>query len=55
MDKKKIDRINELARLAKTRPLTEDEAREQKELRAEYLAYFRAGIRGEITDKGEKK
>lgn len=51
MEKKKIDRINELARLSKARELTEEEKAEQAALRAEYLAEFRAGLRGEIKGK----
>ena len=45
MEKAKIDRINELARLAKTRELTDEERSEQKKLREEYISYFRAEIR----------
>ena len=45
MDKAKIDRINELGRLAKTRELTEEEKKEQKALREEYLAYVRSQLR----------
>lgn len=45
MDKAKIDRINELARLAKERELTEEERAEQKALREEYLAYVRSQLR----------
>ena len=45
MEKSKIDRINELGRIAKERELTEEEARERADLREEYLAYFRAEIR----------
>ncbi len=48
MDKKKIDRINELGRLSKARELTEEEKTEQKALREEYIAYFKAQVRGEI-------
>ena len=44
MEQKKIDRINELARLSKTRPLTEDEKSEQAALRSEYLAAVRASF-----------
>ena len=40
MDKIKIDRINELGRLSKQRELTEDEKKEQKKLREEYLEQF---------------
>ncbi len=45
MEKSKIDRINELGRIAKTRELTEEEASERQALREEYIAYFRAEIR----------
>lgn len=45
MDKKRIDRINELGRLSKQRELTEDERAEQKVLREEYLAYVRSQLR----------
>ena len=47
MDKKKIDRINELGRLMKQRDLTPEEKREQTELRREYMQEFRALLRGE--------
>lgn len=43
-----VDRINELARLAKTRALTEEEQKEQASLRAAYLREFRAGMRGTL-------
>lgn len=46
MEKNKIDRINELARISKTRPLTDSEREEQAALRAEYLAEVRAQLRG---------
>ena len=46
MEKVKINRINELGRISKERPLTEDEAREQKELREEYIKEFRAALKG---------
>lgn len=52
MEKEKIDRINELGRIAKERELTEAEAAERAALREEYIKYFRASIRGE---QGEKK
>lgn len=45
MEKTKIDRINELARIAKERELTEEERKEQKALRDEYIAEFRKTIR----------
>lgn len=41
MEQKKIDRINELAHLAKQRDLTEEELAERSALRAEYIADFR--------------
>lgn len=40
----KIDRINELARKAKASKLTEEEAKEQTKLRAEYLQSFRSSM-----------
>ena len=46
MEKIKVDRINELARLSKERELTEAEREEQKALRAEYLAEVRRALRG---------
>lgn len=45
MEKLKIDRINELARLSKERELSEEEKCEQAKLRAEYIAYFRKTLR----------
>lgn len=50
MDKQKIDRINELARKSKTVGLDEAEAAEQAALRAEYIADFRAGLRGQLDN-----
>ena len=46
MEQKKLDRINELAKKAKTEELTRDEKAEQKKLREEYILEFRAGMRG---------
>ena len=46
MEKVKVDRINELARISKTRPLTDEEKAEQSTLRAEYMAEVRAQLRG---------
>lgn len=51
MEKKKIDRINELGRLMRQRPLTEQEAAEQKLLREEYMKEVRAALRGENGGK----
>ena len=41
MDQTKIDRINELARLAKERALTAEELAERDALRKEYIAAWR--------------
>ena len=44
MEKKDIDRINELARKKKTVGLTENEVKEQEALRRQYLSEFRANL-----------
>ena len=49
MEKEKIDRINELARLKKERALTDAERAEQDGLRQEYITEFRASF-GAILD-----
>ena len=41
MEKTKIERINELARLAKERALSEEELSERDALRKEYIEEFR--------------
>ncbi len=41
MEQKKLDRINELARLAKERELTAEELTERDALRREYIAEWR--------------
>ena len=41
MEQSKIDRINELARLAKERALTDEELLERDALRKEYIAAWR--------------
>ena len=43
MEQEKLTRINELARLAKERDLTEEELAERDALRKEYIAEWRRG------------
>lgn len=50
MEQKKIDRINELARKSKTSGLTPEEAAEQKQLRDEYIAGFRASLTAQLNN-----
>ena len=66
MDNAKIDRINTLAHKAKSVGLTEEEKKEQAELRKEYLAAVRQNLKaqlnnidikekdGSVTNLGEK-
>ena len=54
MEKAKIDRINELGRIAKERELTAEESAERAALREEYIKFFRASLRGELKKEGEK-
>lgn len=66
MDNVKIDRINALAHKAKSVGLTEEEKKEQAELRKEYLAAVRQNLKaqlnnidvkekdGSVTNLGEK-
>ena len=48
MTQEKIDRINELARLAKQRELTAEEQAERAELRKEYIAAFRGNLEAQL-------
>ena len=48
IDQKLIDRINELAKKKKTVGLTEEEMKLQKELRKEYLALFKEGLKQQL-------
>lgn len=50
VSKEKLDRINVLARKAKSEGLTEDEKNEQKELRKEYLVSFRNSFRRQLDN-----
>ena len=66
MDNEKIDRINTLAHKAKSVGLTEEEKKEQAEIRKEYLAAVRQNLKvqlnnidvkekdGSVTNLGEK-
>ena len=46
MEKEKLDRINELTRISRQRPLTPDEQNERAALRTEYINDFRASMTG---------
>ena len=50
MEKKKIERINELARKKKAVGLTEAETAEQTELRREYLAEYRENMKAMLDN-----
>lgn len=50
MDKKKIDRINELAKKSKTTGLTDVEKAEQKSLREEYLNAVRKSFKAQLDN-----
>ncbi len=48
MDKRDIDRINELARKKKTVGLTESELAEQQRLRRQYIDEFKANLKSTL-------
>lgn len=50
MKKEKIERINFLAKKAKSEGLTEEEKTEQKTLRDEYRAEFRKSLAGQLEN-----
>ena len=50
MDKGNIDRINELAKLAKQRQLTEEEASERAQRRQKYIEAFRASFKSQLDN-----
>lgn len=50
MDKKKIDRINFLAKKSRTEVLTIEEAEEQKMLRTEYIESFKKSLRLQLDN-----
>lgn len=60
MEQKKIDRINELARKAKSGPLTDAEAKERDLLRREYIDSVVGSLKGQlgraylVDEKGNK-
>lgn len=50
MEQKQIDRINELARKAKTAGLTPEETAERDALRAAYVASVRASLTAQLDN-----
>jgi len=50
VEKVKIDRINELARKAKSEGLSDAERSEQAELRREFLAEIRADVKASLDN-----
>ena len=50
MTQEKIDRINELARKAKTEGLTPEETAERDVLRKEYIESVRRNLRGQLDN-----
>ncbi|MCD7810629.1 MAG: DUF896 domain-containing protein [Ruminococcus sp.] len=61
MEQKKIDRINELARKSKSVGLSEEEKKEQTQLRNEYREAFRRSLSAQLdntyimTPDGQKR
>ena len=50
MKEEKIRRINELYHKSKSEGLTEEEKKEQKILRQEYIESFRENLRGQLNN-----
>lgn len=61
MEQKRIDRISELTRISRERPLTEEELAERAELRREYIEAVKASLTGQldntyvVDEKGNKR
>ncbi len=50
MEQSRIDRISELTRISRARPLTEAELAERAQLRAEYIAAVEASLTLELEN-----
>ncbi len=50
LSQEKISRINQLAKLAKSRELTREEKAEQESLRKEYIKSFRASFKKQLDN-----
>lgn len=50
MDQKRIDRISELTRISRERPLTTEELAERAELRAEYIASVKRSLSSQLEN-----
>jgi uncharacterized protein YnzC (UPF0291/DUF896 family) len=50
MNEDNIKRINELYRKSQAEGLTQDEVKEQKMLRSEYIAAIRGNLRGQLNN-----
>lgn len=50
MEKSKINRLNELAKKAKTDTLTSSELAERDELRKEYIAAFKSNLKATLDN-----
>ena len=50
MEKANIERINELSRISRERALTPEEQAERQKRRADYIAAFRAQMRGQLDN-----
>lgn len=48
LEKKKLDRINDLVRKERAEGLSDEEKQEQKALREEYINAFRSGMKNHI-------